>query len=126
MIPRRGPILLYDADCGFCTWVASKLWLLRLDAEVVALQSVALAPLGVDEERARRDVPFVRSDGRVEYGHRAWAAALQTGNQVLKAVGTTLVSPGISPLAEWIYTWVSRHRQLLPGGTDACTLDQTS
>lgn len=126
MTTPHKPILLYDADCGFCSLVASKLWLLQLDTDVVAMQRTDLVSLGVDDERARRDMPFVASDGRVEYGHRAWAAALCTGNRALRAAGAVLRSPVISPVARGLYAWVSTHRHLLPGGTAACTLDKTS
>ncbi len=53
-------LLLYDAECGFCTRAAH--WVRRqlpVDVDVLALQSVDLAALGVDPGRAEREIPFV-------------------------------------------------------------------
>lgn len=116
------PTLLYDADCGFCTRAASKAPVLHLDLDVASLQSVDLDALGVSEERAVVEMPFVHTDGSVVYGHEAIAAALRTGPAPLRAIGRAITLPGVDPIARLIYGWVARHRQQLPGGTAACAI----
>ena len=70
------PVLLYDADCAFCTRHAQVAGRLRLRAQVRPLQSVDLGALGVSAERGRAELPFVDAGGRVSYGHRAARAGL--------------------------------------------------
>lgn len=102
--------LLYDGDCGFCTRVALALpgWGVR--CEVEPMQSRDLAALGVDEQRARAELPYVAHDGAVTYGHLAFASALRTGNPVLRAMGAVIASPWLSPVAGGAYAWVADHR----------------
>ncbi|HWC22162.1 MAG TPA: DCC1-like thiol-disulfide oxidoreductase family protein [Flexivirga sp.] len=119
------PTLLYDADCGFCTRAAAKAPGLRLEVEVTALQSVDLAALGVSAERAVTEMPFLRADGSIVYGHRAIAAALGTGPAPLRVLGRIITAPGVEPVADLVYGWVARHRQQLPGGTPACAIPTT-
>jgi predicted DCC family thiol-disulfide oxidoreductase YuxK len=115
-------MLLFDADCGFCTRVAGVVPRLQLHVEVQDLQSVDLAAFGVSPERATVEMPYVAADGSVCYGHEAIAAALGTGPVPLRAVGRLIVLPGIAPVARAAYGWVARHRHQLPGGTTACAL----
>lgn len=117
-----GPLVLFDADCGFCTRAASLAPRLRLRTGVRAMQDVDLASLGVDPRRAALELPFVDADGVVFYGHRAVAAALLTGNVALRLVGRVGGSGLLErPLAA-AYRWTARHRGSLPGGTRACAL----
>lgn len=115
------PMLLYDADCGFCTrsarWAA-----LRLVLDVHAIQSVDLTRLGVDPGRARRELPFVAADGAVSYGHLAVAGALGTGRLPGRVAGRLLGAAVLSRPGAAVYGWVARHRQELPGGTASCDL----
>lgn len=114
--------LLYDADCGFCTRVAGVAPRLRLDLEVQALDAVDLAALGVDQRRARRELPYVGSDGTVTYGHLAVASALLTGPVPARMLGRLLGSRALDRPAAAGYRWVAAHRHRLPGGRAACVL----
>lgn len=118
--------LLYDADCGFCT--ASAAWLGRrgLRAAIEPLQRAELTALGVDPERARRQLPFVEQTAggtRVSYGHVAIGRALATGGAGWRLAGWLLIHPPLSWLARPGYAVVARNRHRLPGSTDACRLD---
>lgn len=117
--------LLYDADCGFCT--ASANWLGRrgLRAAIEPLQRADLQTLGVDAERARREIPFVDAadPARVSYGHLAVARALATGGPVWRLVGRLLQHPWLSWAARAGYALVARNRHRLPGSTTRCRLD---
>lgn len=114
-------LLLYDADCGFCSRAAA--WLVRHGVrEVRPLQSVDLATLGVDAERATREIPAVLGDGRIAYGARAIGFALGAGPAWLRPVGWLVRRPLARPAAS-VYALVARHRYRLPGGGAACRLD---
>ncbi|MDQ7993425.1 MAG: DUF393 domain-containing protein [Propionicimonas sp.] len=114
---------LYDADCGFCT--ASARWLERRGATAAfePLQAADLSRLGVDGDRAVRELPAVLPDGTVAYGADAVRATLATGPAWMRISGAFL---GLRPLrrpAHALYRWVAAHRHRLPGGTGACALD---
>ena len=116
-------LLLHDADCGFCMRTARQVPRLGLHIDQAAISDVDLPALGVDPARALREMPYVHPDGRVDYGHAAWAAALRTGRQPWRIAGRVITSGPIEPLAIRVYRWVSEHRHQLPGGTPACALD---
>lgn len=115
-------LLLYDADCGFCQRTARRLPRLRLDLDITSLQSRDLPQLGVDRERAFRDMPYVDPAGQVHYGHLAYAHALATGPLPCRILGRLLRTWPISALARAGYRVISRNRHRLPGGTAACEL----
>jgi len=117
-----GPLVLFDADCGFCERAARLAPRFRLDTNVRALQDVDLAGLGVDPARAARELPFVTADGDVVYGHRAVAAALLTGRPPIRLVGRILGSALLDRPMAAAYRWTARHRGSLPGGTRACAI----
>lgn len=116
-------MLLYDADCGFCTRAAAWAPRLRLTVTVRALQSVDPTSLGIDPERAAREIPLVESGGRVRYGADAIAAALTTGPPAWRTIGTAMTHRPIDRLAAWVYRLVARSRYRLPGGGPACRID---
>lgn len=117
-------LLLYDADCGFCTRVAGLAPRMGLAATVRAMQAVDLSALGVDAERATRELPFVGADGAVAYGHRAVAAALRTGGRWWTSVGRLVGSSAADRPMAAVYRWVARHRGSLPGSTAACAVPE--
>ena len=117
------PVLLYDADCAFCTRSARLAARFRLRAQVRPMQSVELPALGVSAERASRELPFVGADGRVSYGHRAVADALRTSRTPVSLVGRLLGLRILDRPLGWVYRWVAAHRGQLPGGTPACGVD---
>lgn len=119
-MPR--PILLYDADCGFCLRAVAWAPRLRLRTAVAALQDVDLDVLGVDASRAERELPFVAADGGVAYGHRAVAGALRTGRGLPALVGRLVGARLLDGAFAGVYAWVSQHRHALPGGTPTCAL----
>jgi predicted DCC family thiol-disulfide oxidoreductase YuxK len=116
------PLLLYDADCAFCMRVARLVPVLRLKVKVRAMQSVDLDGAGVSPVRAVAELPLVRADGTVVYGHEAVAVALATGPGPLRWVAKLLVARWCDSFFRRVYLTVARHRHQLPGGTDACAL----
>lgn len=115
------PVLLFDADCAFCTRSAAAMGRFGLTARVEPMQRHDLASLGVDADRAAREIPYV--DGhRVRYGAEAIAAALTTGPRPWRLLGRALRAPVVRRLADWVYRLVAAHRHRLPGGRAECRI----
>lgn len=114
--------MLNDADCGFCMRTARLVPRLGVDVDQATIQGADLASLGVDARRAVTEMPYVHPDGRVDYGHRAWAAILRTGPLPWRVVGRLMTTRVLDPVAARVYLWVAHHRHRLPGGTAACEL----
>jgi predicted DCC family thiol-disulfide oxidoreductase YuxK len=116
-------ILLYDADCGFCTRTA--LWGARLvpNVSIRAMQDVDLSALGVDPVRAEAEIPYVTTDGGVTYGSEAIACALIDNGGWPSSVGRVLLARRVRPAARTMYRFIARHRHQFPGGTTTCRLD---
>lgn len=120
--PRPRPLVLYDADCGFCTRAAG--WIPRLGTEVdvSSLQSQDLDALGVDRHRSELEMPVVLPDGRIAWGHQAWAQVLRSCPQPWRTLGAALGSPVMERPGAAVYRWVASHRHRLPGGTAQCAM----
>ena len=115
--------MLLDADCGFCMRTGRLVPHLRLRVDLSTVQATDLSAYGVDPVRAVAEMPYVHPDGRVEYGHRAWAAALRAGPWPCRLAGRLLTSAPVDPVAARVYGWVAANRHRLPGGTPACSLE---
>lgn len=115
--------LLYDPDCGFCTRCATWLDGRGLRASIEPMTPALLQELGIDAERAGREIPFVADDGSITHGAAAVGRALATGPQPLRTLGLLLSHAPARWLANPVYRWVAAHRHELPGGTAACRLD---
>ncbi len=117
-------LMFNDGDCGLYMRAAALVPRLGVDVDAVTLQSVDLSQWGVDEQRALLEMAYVHPDGRVVYGHRAWAAILDTGPMPWRAVARFMTSRGGEPVARRVYRWVADNRSRMPGGTAACSLDR--
>ena len=127
-------LLVYDGDCGFCTWVA-KLGERVLPAAVtiVPWQKADLTALGLSAEAVREAVQWVPA-GRdhaagaaggaaqpahrtphAQGGHRAIAAWLLASGLPWSVLGRVLLLPGISWCAARIYHLVAVNRYRIPG-----------
>ncbi len=123
--PRERPVLLFDGDCAFCTRCAGLLERIGPDAEIVPWQFAELTELGVTEEQASEAVQWVAADGAVSSGHEAIAAVLGRAGRLWRALGRTLLLPGLSWVAAKAYRVIADNRYRLPGGTPACAVDPT-
>ncbi len=117
-------LMLNDADCGFCMRTARLVMRLGVDIDRSTIQEADLAALGVDPERALVELPYVHPDGRVDYGHRAFASILRTGPLPWRVVGRLLTAPVVDAVARRTYHWVAANRARMPGGTPACELQR--
>jgi predicted DCC family thiol-disulfide oxidoreductase YuxK len=111
--------VLYDADCGFCTWSAAQLR--RMDRarrlELVPLQHAAAHPerpeLAALAARSdlREVIHVVRPDGRVRAGGGAMLELLDAlpGGWLLRPWA---LLPGVERLVDMAYRFVARRRGL--------------
>ncbi len=86
------------------------------------MQDVDLAGLGVDPDRARRELPFLAASGEVAYGHRAVAGALGTGSAAVRLLGRLVGSSLLERPMSAVYGWTARNRGSLPGSTQSCAI----
>jgi predicted DCC family thiol-disulfide oxidoreductase YuxK len=116
-------VLLYDADCGFCTRAAG--WASRLGCEVETVPWQSWAPLasyGITPEAAAAEMHLVDGD-RILLGHQAVAGALARSRYaVVRLAGRVVGARMLRPIAGRVYALVAANRQRLPGGTPACNL----
>ncbi len=116
------PVLVFDGDCGFCTWSA-----LRVEAwaqgrlEIAAWQRTDLVALGLTEPECAQSVQFVER-GEHWGGAEAIARALVHCRVPGPSVGRLLMRPRIAPLAQRAYVLVAANRHHLPGATPACAV----
>lgn len=117
--------LIHDADCGFCQRmlrVGRRAGISCPDLPSVALTDAQLRAWELDRTDVDEAVWFVGPQIRLR-GHEAIAAALGTSNRrSVRALGRTIGSSLLRPIAAPAYAWVARHRHRLPGGTPACEL----
>lgn len=121
-----GAMLLFDADCAFCTRSAGVAKRLFRNVDVRPMQAMDLVALGVDPARAAVEIPYVGRDGAVAYGSDAIAQAFIDDGRRTAWLGRLLLSLPFRGVARSIYRFVSRHRHRLPGGTNACELPRGS
>jgi predicted DCC family thiol-disulfide oxidoreductase YuxK len=116
-------VLLYDADCGFCT--SSVRCALRLGCQVEAIPWQAwphLAEFGITPKAATAALHLVDGN-RILIGHEAVAVTLRhSSHRVVRIAGRVLGSKALRPLGRRAYAWVAANRYRLPGSTDACKI----
>ncbi len=120
-------LLVFDGDCGFCTWAAR--WAekrFRHGERAASWQELGeekLASLGLGLQDAARSAWWVEVDGARERGHRAVGRALRAGGGWRGLAGQVVLVPPTSLIAALLYRAVARWRHRLPGATPACRLD---
>src|SRR5271168_3206083 len=108
---RRRPILIFDADCGFCIyWV--RYWR-RLTTDRVTYapyQEVAAQYPDIPATAFQRAVQFVAPDGKIASGAEAVLLTLSCASG--KGFWLTLYRhlPGFAAVAELMYSLVASHR----------------
>jgi predicted DCC family thiol-disulfide oxidoreductase YuxK len=129
MTSRRPPnLLLYDDGCPLCTFQMRVItwldWLHQVGLRPISDPQAALVAPGLTPEALSEAVHCVTSEGRVYRGARAIRFI---GMRLPLAVPVALFLwlPGVIWVAERIYQWVSRNRQLLSrwfGCREACAI----
>lgn len=107
-------LMLYDGDCGFCTY-----WAKRWDKKfgpalrIAPLQSTEERPAQLTRLELEEALHVVGPDGEIYRGAAAvFRAAALCGRYRL---GWWLYRrlPGFRPVSEWVYRWVANHRALV-------------
>jgi len=115
------PVLIYDGDCGFCSWwVAVLAPRVASRARLQPYQTTDLRHLGVRPADAAAALQWVPVTGRPLTGAQALAAWLASGRQPWRLVGVVLSTRGISDLAQLVYRRVARVRHSIPGPWQRC------
>lgn len=116
----RTGILVFDGDCGFCTWSAGRVtaWS-RGRVAALASRDADLASLRLSVEQCETAVQYVDLVGTYS-GGAAVARALKQCRQPLKATGYLLANPLLAPVTEQVYSVVAANRHRLPGSTASC------
>ena len=117
------PLVLFDADCGFCTasagWMRGRWFLADVDAVALQRADLTIHNLSVDKCAERL---HVIADKDVYIGSDAIARILRASRAPWPLVGRVMAAPGVRWLAQGAYTLVARNRHRLPGGTSSCEL----
>jgi predicted DCC family thiol-disulfide oxidoreductase YuxK len=107
-------VLLYDADCGVCTWLTARIlaWDRRRRLRPVALQDPEADSLlaGIDEETRMASWHLVDDQGSVISGGAALAPLLRLLPGGAPLAGAAERAPR---LVDRAYRWAAGHRGLL-------------
>jgi len=115
--------LVFDGDCAFCSSSARFAQRrVRGRGDLLPWQRADLAALGLTPEQCTEAIQWA-GDDRPMSGAAAIAAYLRTAGAFWRVLGAVLGSRAGLVLADPVYTWVSRNRYRLPGGSPACRLD---
>jgi predicted DCC family thiol-disulfide oxidoreductase YuxK len=120
---ERAAILVFDADCGFCSayarWADSRL---GDGSSVVAWQRIDdLSSVGLSKQDVECAAWWIDS-GQRWAGGDAIARSLMAMHGPWRLLGRLLRLWPISAAARLVYRWVAANRHLMPGGTSACRL----
>ncbi|MEY3560870.1 MAG: hypothetical protein RL068_22 [Actinomycetota bacterium] len=118
-----GVMLVFDGDCRFCS--SSVRLFQRISKNRVPTKPYQLADLdtlNLTKEQCAQAVQFVSGKG-VSAGHLAIADALIASKTIWVLAGVIMKLPVITSIAYLIYSWVSKNRHKLPGGTPACSVN---
>ena len=122
-MPSPRPVFVYDGDCAFCTRVAR--WVegrVNGQADVQPGHALDLDALGLTEGDVTAAAWWIE-DGRRDRGYRSIGRALIAVGGAWGLAGRLMLVPPVSWLARPVYALVARNRHKMPGGTDACRLE---
>jgi predicted DCC family thiol-disulfide oxidoreductase YuxK len=119
----RGPLLVFDGDCAFCTTSVDKLEeLLPTFPEAQPWQWLDIDALGLSKDDVTH-YAWVLTGGHHYGGHLAFSALLRMQPTFgWRFLGNLLRTPPFSAAAAVGYQLIARNRSRLPGGTPACAL----
>ena len=119
---ERPSTLIFDGDCGFCTWAANfSRRRLPPEVRVVPWQFVEdPSSLGLTREEISEAAWWIDGSGRPHRGHRALAEGARAFGGLWWLAGTLVRVPPFDWLGAKVYTILARNRARLPGSTPAC------
>lgn len=115
------PLLIFDGDCGFCTWSVqqARRWI-RPKARIEPWQFLDLDSYGLTAEQCSESVYWIGPGEQSVRAGRAVAAVLRAGRTPWPLLGRLLDIRALRPVVERAYYFVAAHRHQLPGATPAC------
>jgi predicted DCC family thiol-disulfide oxidoreductase YuxK len=118
---RTRPVLVFDGDCAFCTTSVrlAERWL-RPNCDITPWKRADLLSLGVDQPRAKYEVPWVTPGGLSYGGAQAVAKLLRGSGGGWAFPGALLRLPPVRWIAHGVYRLAANNRERMPGGTPAC------
>lgn len=121
--PAKGPLLVFDGDCGFCTTSVNRLReLLPRFPEATPWQWIDLDAYSLTQQDVD-EYAWVITPSHHYGGHLAFSALLRMQRSfALRMAGQLLATPPFSWAAALGYRWIAANRHRLPGGTPACAL----
>lgn len=119
----KGPLLIFDGDCGFCTTSVDRLEsMLPRFPRASPWQWLDLDELGLSADDVARYAWVVTSTHQYA-GHLALSALLRMQPTAgWRFLGHLIATPPFSWAAAVGYHYVAKYRHRLPGGTPACAL----
>ena len=117
--------LIWDGDCAFCARCVKFIERrIKTDAKIVAHQKADLQSLGLTTQQCMAALQWVNRDATIRSGSRAAAALLRSSSLGWAILGVAIDLPVVRLISSAIYKVIAKNRQHLPGGTDACAIDQ--
>lgn len=115
-------LLIYDADCAFCTsclrWGQTKL---AYFPRVQGFQSLKPELYGLKLTEVQSSIWLIRKDQKPLSANLAATAILKSQpNYLWRMLGHLADSYWIRPFAKTLYFTIARNRHRLPGATEAC------
>ncbi|MEP6481122.1 MAG: DCC1-like thiol-disulfide oxidoreductase family protein [Rhodoglobus sp.] len=119
----RGPLLVFDGDCAFCTSSVNRLTaLLPIFPDAQPWQWLDIDELGLTKDDVTH-YAWLLTKRHHFGGHLAFAALLRMQPSIgWRFLGNLLRTPPFSAVAAVGYEFIARNRSRLPGGTPACAL----
>jgi predicted DCC family thiol-disulfide oxidoreductase YuxK len=116
------PILIFDGDCAFCSSSARVLRkMTRNKVAIEPYQYLDLADYSLTQDQTSKAVYFVTPTDTFSAA-KAIARCLIDARTPWSIAGFLLNIPVVISVGELVYTWVSKNRHRLPGGTPECSL----
>ncbi|CAN5281792.1 hypothetical protein BH11ACT4_BH11ACT4_20370 [soil metagenome] len=119
----RGPLLVFDGDCAFCTSAVNRLrGLLPVFPEAQPWQWLDLDALGLTRDDVTQ-YAWVLTRRHHYGGHLALSALLRMQPGFgWRFLGNLMRTPPFSAAAAIGYRFIANNRSRLPGGTPACAV----
>ena len=105
------PLLIFDADCGFCRrWIRRWHFLTGSQVDYAPSQEVGSRFPEIPPDHFRKAVQLVEPDGRWTQGAEAVCRTLIVRPSLRWPLWMYEHVPGVAPAAESAYRWVARNR----------------
>ncbi len=118
MKPITKPLLIYDGDCGFCRrWIARWQSLTGDRVEYAPFQEIASEFPEIPREEFEASVQLIEPNGKASSGAEAVFRTLAYAPGKRWMLWMYEKIPGASPISEWSYRLVARHRTFFSKAT---------